>query len=100
GVDNQVSQAGFYQLFLNEDEPLDRFAFNYNRRESALDYFRPEELKTVVGERVGVIDMPNDAAITTNIEERSQGIVLWRWCIILGLLFLLVEVLLLRLWRV
>ncbi|MCB0637831.1 MAG: hypothetical protein KDC54_14485, partial [Lewinella sp.] len=42
GVDNQVSQAGFYQLFLNEDEPLDRFAFNYNRRESALDYFRPE----------------------------------------------------------
>lgn len=100
GVDNQVDQAGFYELFLNEEEMLDHFAFNYSRRESQLDYYPVEELEARFGERVAIIDTDNDAAITTQIAEQSQGIVLWRWCLILGLLFLGIEVLLLRFWKV
>ena len=100
GVDNQVDQAGFYELFLSEEEMLDHFAFNYSRRESELNYYPVEELEARFGERVAIIDTDNDAAITTQIAEQSQGIVLWRWCIILGLLFLGIEGLLLRFWKV
>ncbi|MCB0588123.1 MAG: hypothetical protein KDD06_22715, partial [Phaeodactylibacter sp.] len=39
GVNNQVRDAGFYTLFLQEDNPLGTYAFNYDRRESALDYY-------------------------------------------------------------
>lgn len=100
GIDQQVSKAGFYTLFLNKDEPLDHLAFNYDRRESSLDYFSPADLQTQLGDRVGIIDTRDDNAITTAITERSQGIVLWRWCIIIALIGLGIEVLLLRFWRV
>jgi hypothetical protein len=100
GIDQQVAKAGFYTLFLNKDEPLDHLAFNYDRRESSLDYFSPDDLQVQLGDRVGVIDTRDDNAITTAITERSQGIVLWRWCIIIALIGLAIEVLLLRFWRV
>ncbi len=100
GIDQQVAKSGFYTLFLNKDEPLDHLAFNYDRRESSLDYFSPDDLQAQLGDRVGIIDTRDDNAITTAITERSQGIVLWRWCIIIALIGLGIEVLLLRFWRV
>lgn len=98
-VGAQIPQAGFYDLFLTPEEALDNFAFNYDRRESELTYLRPSELSERVGELAHLINTENDAAITTEIEEQSQGIVLWRWCIMLVLLFLAVETLLLRFWK-
>lgn len=98
-VGAQIPQAGFYDLFLNPEEVLDNFAFNYDRRESELNYLRPSELSEQLGDLADIIDTENDAAITTEIEEQSQGIVLWRWCIILVLMFLAAEVLLLRFWK-
>lgn len=100
GIDNQVTTAGFYELFLNEEDPLDHFAFNYSRQESALDYFNTDDLQTQLGERVDIINTANDNAIVTEIAERSQGIILWRWCIALALLWLALEVLILRFWKV
>ncbi|PSR12847.1 MAG: hypothetical protein DA408_16185 [Bacteroidetes bacterium] len=100
GIDNQVTEAGFYELFLNPEQRLDHFAFNYNRRESALDYYSPADLKERIGDRIDIIDTANDNAITTEIAERSQGVVLWRWCIMLVLLWLACEGLILRFWKV
>ena len=100
GIDEQLSEAGFYELFLNREEPLDHFAFNYSRRESDLDYFSPEDLQNRLGEQVSMIDTADDNAITTAITEQSQGIVLWRWCLILALVWLALEVLILRFWKV
>jgi hypothetical protein len=34
------------------------------------------------------------------VDEQERGIVLWRWCVIFALLFLALEVLFLRLWKV
>ena len=100
GVDNQITAAGFYELFLNPEQPLDHFAFNYNRQESALDYYSPADLKERIGDRSDIIDTTNDNAITTEISERSQGVVLWRWCLLLVLLWLACEGLILRFWKV
>lgn len=98
-VGAEVPTAGFYDLVLEDQDDLDVFAFNYDRRESNLDYLDPGDLETRFGDRVGVIDTENDAAITTRIEERSQGTVLWRWCLIFVLVFLGAESLLLRVWK-
>lgn len=95
----QLKQAGVYDLFVRPDTIQHRFAFNYNRRESQLTYYRPAELSALVGPKVNVIQAQDQALLTVQIAEKTQGIVLWRWCILLTLLFLAMEVLVLRFWR-
>ncbi|HKK74700.1 MAG TPA: BatA domain-containing protein [Saprospiraceae bacterium] len=97
---NQIEEAGFYDLFLEEGEVLDKFAFNYDRAESDLRYFTPEQLAERFGEDVSILEASDNAILTARISQESQGIPLWRWCIILALVFLGVEVLLLRFWKV
>ncbi len=99
-VNNQVRDAGFYTLFLQESNPLGAYAFNYDRRESALDYYSPDALGELVGPLANIINIADTAVLTARIEEQSQGTPLWRWCLILALVFLGAEVLLLRLWKV
>jgi hypothetical protein len=99
-VNEQLREAGFYDLFLRQEEMLAKFAFNYDRKESVLDYFSGTDLKAYVGENLNVIEALDSTILTAKIEERSQGIVLWRWCIILALIFLALEVFLLRFWKV
>ncbi|GJM31877.1 MAG: membrane protein [Saprospiraceae bacterium] len=98
-VNNEIPEAGFYRSFLNPEETLDHFAFNYDRKESVLEYYNESDLQDFVGDVVSVIRADDNSVITNIIAERSQGIVLWRWCIILALLFLAFEILLLRFWK-
>lgn len=100
GVNNMIKEAGYYKLFLSEEETLAEYAFNYDRKESELDYFNEDDLNGIVQNRMSVISLENKASFEAEIEERSQGVVLWRWCLILALLFLLFEVLILRFWKV
>lgn len=99
-LNNQLRSAGFYQLFLNEENILDRFAFNFDRQESVLTYFTKDELQQLVGDQASIIGTQTNEVLTAKIAERSQGVILWRWCLIFALLFLLAEVLLLRFWKV
>lgn len=96
GVNNQVKEAGFYDLYLNEGELLEKYAFNYDRKESRLDYFSSDELTTMFGADANVIASVEETNFTELIGERSRGITLWRWFLIAALGFLLLEVLLLR----
>lgn len=98
-INNQIKEAGFYNLFLEEDKPLYKFAFNYDRRESSLAYYSEEELKAKGGESIDVIKASVNTDFKELIGERSRGIILWKWCLALALLFLLAEVLLLRFWK-
>jgi hypothetical protein len=99
-INDQVKEAGFYEWFLNEEESLGTIAFNYDREESDLTYLERSELEALAGDRMSIIDINENAALTARIEERSQGLVLWRLCLILALVFLAVEILLLRFWKV
>ncbi len=99
GVGEQVKEAGFYKLFLEKDNPLASFAFNYDRKESELEYLTLEELKTFASAKVDIIDNPTED-FTTLIDERKRGIVLWKWFLIIALAFLLIETLLIRFWKV
>ena len=99
-VNDQVKTAGFYDLFFEGADPVATYAFNYDRRESVLQHYSPDALAEFVGPVPSIINVTDEAVLTAAIEERSQGTALWRWCLILALLFLGVEVLLLRFWKV
>jgi len=99
GINNQIKEAGYYDLFLKSEESLAKFAFNYDRLESDLEYYNQSDLTDLVGPNVQVIESASRATLTPLIGDRSRGIVLWRWCLIAALIFLGLEVLLLRLWK-
>jgi len=99
-TNNQIREAGFYDLMQGDQQMTDKFAFNFDRKESELDYFPKAELKERAGDLVNIFDLTDNGVLTAKIQEYSKGIVLWRWFLIAALLFLLAEILLLRLWRV
>ena len=96
----QVRDAGWYQLSLRADSTLAEYAFNYDRRESDLRYSSPETLAESLPANMKVLAENAEANFTQVVNEENQGIVLWRWCLIFALLFLALEVLFLRLWKV
>lgn len=100
GVNESVKEAGFYNLYLDANNAQERLAFNYDRTESQISFLNTDELAQRMGSEVTILDGTAKANLSEIIDERSRGTVLWRWCIILALLFLLLETLLLRIWKV
>lgn len=98
GINNQVRLAGFYNLYLNPKETLDKFAFNFDRRESLLEFYKMDELRKMVGEEVTIIDGTYTRDFKSILATEKKGTPLWKWCLIIALVFLLIETLLLRLW--
>ncbi len=93
GINNQIKEAGYYDLFYNEGEIAEKFAFNFDRKESVLDYFSDAELKNKVGGSIKVLESNAETDFTQYIGERSKGLVLWKWCLIAALIFLAIETL-------
>ena len=92
----QVPEAGVYELVIDE-ETVESFAFNYDRTESDLSYSTTDDLRAIPG--VTVLDADSQAALVSDIRERTEGRPLWRYFIWATLLFLLAEALVLRFWK-
>jgi hypothetical protein len=96
-----IETAGHY-LVKNKNETIASLSFNYNRNESDLRYFSPDELE----ERIQLSNLKKTAVlknVSGNFEEVlqtiQQGKQLWKWCILLALFFILAEVLIARFWK-
>ncbi len=96
----QVQESGWYRLGLRADSTLAEYAFNYDRQESELRYRSDDKLAEGLPPNMKVLNENAEASFTQVVDEQNQGIVLWRWCIIFALLFLALEGLFLRLWKV
>jgi len=96
----QVRDAGWYQLRLRSDSTLAEYAYNFDRKESDLSYTDEDKLTEGLSANFKVLATNAAASFTQVVDEQSRGIVLWRWCLIFALLFLALEVLFLRLWKV
>jgi hypothetical protein len=98
---DQIFDDGQY-LIQNEDTIITALAFNYDRKESDLRYFEQNELK----DKIESAQLKN-AQVVQNAErnfseifdEIQKGKQLWKWFILLALLFILTEVALIRFWK-
>lgn len=98
GVQQQIAEAGLYQLYLSDPaKPIDKFAFNYDRKESDLSFYTKEELAERIGDKATIIEGTYTSDFSDIIAGQQQGTPLWKWCLILTLVCLLVETALLRL---
>ena len=96
----QVRNAGWYRLHLQGDSTLAAYGFNYDRKESDLSYKTSEQLAEGLPKNIKVMAENAEANFGQVVDEQERGIVLWRWCVIFALLFLALEVMFLRLWKV
>ena len=99
GINNQIKLAGFYNLYLNPQEVQDKFAYNFDRKESKLSFYSIDDLRGMLGEEPVIIDGTYARDFNNLITAEKKGSPLWKWCLILTLAFLLAETLLLRLWE-
>ena len=100
-VHDQIKDAGNYELFAGNDL-LSGISFNYDRKESDLSRYSSDEL-TALCEKSGLNNFSlletANKDIATILADVGQGKKLWKWCIVLVLLFLAIETALLRLWK-
>lgn len=98
---NQIRKAGNYQI-VDEDEVVTGIAFNYDRTESDLDILNNDKLQEKISDAELVnfsLLQPTGKSLTNMVAEMNTGIKLWKLFIVLALMFLLGEVILLRLWN-
>lgn len=89
-------ESGFYTVAVDDEDYAMTIALNYDRTESDLTYFSTEELKsTFFNSSVKIIEN-NLVSIQENVKQLEEGKSFWKLCIILALIFLALEILLLR----
>lgn len=88
---------GFYYV-THAHDTLDLLAFNFDKNESLLAQMTGEEVKTLLGgsDRISIFESTSEQTFSNEIKERYLGTPLWKYAIVLALLFLLAEVLLIR----
>lgn len=95
-INDQIKESGYNQLNLGDDM-LAELAFNYDRTESNLALSGIESLKNLAkSEYVNLYDHSKTVDLSTHIGEKDKGITLWKWSIILALIFLAIETILIR----
>ncbi len=88
-------QVGFYDIKLN-DNKAGSIALNHDKRESLMDQYINEEVRSVFLGKVDILSNLAIDGVQNYFKTRFEGIALWRYCLILSLLFLLIEIVLLR----
>ncbi len=100
-IHNQIRAAANYHLKSN-DKDLSTYSFNYDRKESDLKCYTSGELEDLATQyhltKASVIksDLPS---MSKQLAQLESGVQLWKYCILLALVFLALEELLLRFWR-
>ena len=93
-----VNEAGNY-LLVQGDKEREGLSFNYSRLESQMDFIDRDvlvkQLKDYNLNNYSIVRNA-DKPLDTYLKEQMEGRRLWRWCIALSLLFLLVEIALIR----
>ena len=100
-VNNIIKDAGNYLLKF-EDNTVAGLSFNYDRKESDLQYYSLEDLKNELKNNnltnIKIIETL-EKPISLAIKQMDEGIQFWKWFIMGALLFFLLEIVLLRIWK-
>ena len=91
---DQLQQTGIYDL-KKQDSTVAVLAFNDNRSESDLSYLNSAGLAKLVP-RANPILEAGSGSLKSTLTETNFGLQLWKLCIILALIFLGLEILVIR----
>lgn len=89
--------AGFYQL-ITEQQNMQTIAFNINKDESKLDSYNLDELQEISESFINMTlyDVSDVDEFREKLTKEFVGWSLWKYCLILSIIFLLAEILIIR----
>jgi hypothetical protein len=91
-----IKQDGVYNVSKDGVATAQSLAFNYNRKESILDFLSKDDIKQKFNyPKFNILDIKK-ANIGAQVKQLKGGIILWKICVILALIFLLLEILIIR----
>jgi hypothetical protein len=90
-------EQGFYKIASQRDT-VGLLAFNLDKEESLMDQYAGEEVKTSAGggNNISIFTASTSDTFSNEIKERYLGTPLWKYALLLALLFIITEVLLIR----
>ncbi len=95
---NQITQAGYY-LITDNTTPIKNTAFNFDRKESDMNFLSNNDLQKQLDEtglkNITIVDAKHNT-IRTQIQNGNDEKKLWKLFLILALVFLLTEILIIR----
>jgi len=97
-VNTTLSSDGIYAISAN-DKNLGIAAFNFDRTESNLKFTEKADLKNIFNQKNQIVLDNTKANLSAEVKQIKDGVLLWKVCVILSLLFLLIEILLIRFWK-
>ncbi|MCO6461488.1 MAG: BatA and WFA domain-containing protein [Saprospiraceae bacterium] len=83
---------GIYSL-----ENYGKYAFNYDRSESRMEFLDEQQLKSFESPHIKVWDSQTQTNLASLIQEKDSGLALWKYLLIAALIFLLGETYFIRL---
>ena len=99
-ADNQSIESGYYELVLNGK--VERLvSFNHDNKESMMDFYSVDELKSIFNgnKNVQIFDKIDDADFVKTFKDQNFGVALWKYFLSAALVFLAIEILLVRLMK-
>lgn len=98
-LENTINSAGFYQL-TDQQKFNETIALNYDRKESSTEVFNDEqvvdEFKNIGWTNASPFELTGKGKVQINQLKATEY---WRILLILGLIFIGIEILLLKLWK-
>ncbi|MCY7410397.1 MAG: hypothetical protein LH473_09000, partial [Chitinophagales bacterium] len=98
-LDQQIDASGFYSLQDPAQQQLAVFAMNYNRKESDLSFLSNEELKNLAQPLNISVIQNTDRDLGMIVTGQKLALPLWKVSIIFALIFIALEIALLKLWK-
>lgn len=99
-VGQNVRESGVYYITQGRSK-IKNLSFNFNRDESSMQFFSKDELELSIEQQklqAAIIDKPIELSGEA-LHTLDHGTRLWKWFIILVLVFLLAEIILVRYWQ-
>jgi hypothetical protein len=97
-LDYPLTTDGIYMIKTGGSAQGQPVAMNFNRRESDTRIWEPEAMESFLNNWPNATKSNDDTAVLQHhISNQLNGTALWRYCIWLALVFVLIEILLLRL---
>ena len=98
-LDKNILKAGNYNIN-SLNKKVDGFSLNYDRSESKMEFFTKEEFNQEIynaslGKQIKIYDDSNNR-ISNLIKSKISGEVYWKYFIILTLLFIILEIIIIR----
>ena len=99
-TNNQIQRSGHYYVFQDAQKVNSKLSFNYDRKESNMDFYSFNELnENFNSDYINVIEGAKSQQFLENFNSNRIGTALWKLFLILSLIFLAAETAVLRLWK-